>query len=86
MTMLFWIIIIGILSGFIASKIMRGKSLGLIVNLIVGIIGSSIGGWIFHQLNISVEAGLVGSLITSTIGAIALLFVIGLFTGGNRRR
>lgn len=81
-----WSIIIGILAGFIAGKVMRGKGLGLIVNLIVGIIGASIGGWIFTKLDIMVEASFVGNLITSTVGAIVLLFVIGIFTGGNKRR
>ena len=83
---IFWSIIIGILAGFIAGKLMRGYGLGLIVNLIVGIIGASIGNWIFTKLNIMVEAGFVGSLITSTVGAVVLLFVIGIFTDGNRRR
>ncbi|WP_338791495.1 GlsB/YeaQ/YmgE family stress response membrane protein [Bernardetia sp. Wsw4-3y2] len=83
---LLWSIIIGILAGFIAGKLMRGKGLGLIVNLIVGIIGASIGGWLFTKLNIMVEAGFVGSLITSTVGAIVLLFIIGIFTGGNKKR
>lgn len=83
---IFWTIIIGILAGFIAGKVMRGKGLGLIVNLIVGIIGASIGSWIFMKLNIMIEASFVGNLITSTVGAIVLLFVIGIFTGGNKRR
>jgi uncharacterized membrane protein YeaQ/YmgE (transglycosylase-associated protein family) len=81
-----WSIIIGILAGFIAGKVMRGRGLGLIVNLIVGIIGASIGGWIFTKLDIFVEAGFLGNLITSTVGAIVLLFVIGIFTGGNKRK
>ncbi len=83
---IFWTIIIGILAGFIAGKVMRGQGLGLIVNLIVGIIGASIGSWIFMKLNIMIEASFVGNLITSTVGAIVLLFVIGIFTGGNKKR
>ena len=74
-----WFILIGIVSGFLAGKIMRGSGFGLIVNLLVGIAGAIIGGWVFGFLNISIGSGLIGSLITSLIGAIILLFVISLF-------
>ena len=74
-----WFILIGIVSGFLAGKIMRGSGFGLIVNLLVGIAGAVIGGWVFDFLNISIGSGLIGSLITSLIGAIILLFVISLF-------
>ncbi len=83
---LLWTIIIGILAGFLAGKVMRGSGLGLIVNLIVGIIGSSIGAWIFTKLNVQIGGDFWGSLLVSTVGAIVLLFVIGIFTGGNKRR
>lgn len=42
-----WFIIIGILAGFVAGKLMRGGGFGLIVNLVVGIIGGVLGGWLF---------------------------------------
>ena len=74
-----WFILIGILSGFLAGKIVRGGGFGLIVNLIVGIVGAVIGGWLFGLLNISIGDGLIGSLVTSLIGAIVLLLVISLF-------
>ena len=54
-----WYILIGILSGFVAGKLMRGGGFGVIVNLIVGIIGS---------------------LITSVVGAIFLLWIVGLLS------
>lgn len=71
-------IIIGILSGFAAGKLLRGGGFGLIVNLIVGILGGVLGGWIFSLLGISTDGGFIGSLITSVVGAIALLWVISL--------
>ena len=40
-----WYILIGILAGWVAGKIMRGGGFGLVVNLVVGIIGGSLGGW-----------------------------------------
>ena len=47
-----WYILIGILSGFVAGKLMRGGGFGVIVNLIVGIIGGVLGGWLFGLLGI----------------------------------
>ncbi len=70
-----WFIIIGILAGFIAGKLMRGGGFGILVNLIVGIIGAVLGGWIFGLLGIA-AGGIIGSLVTATVGAIVLLLDI----------
>ena len=69
-----WSIIIGIVAGYLAGKIMRGGGFGVIVNLILGIIGGVLGGWVFSLLGIS-AGGILGSLITSTVGAILLLWI-----------
>ncbi|NLC49719.1 MAG: GlsB/YeaQ/YmgE family stress response membrane protein [Bacteroidales bacterium] len=75
-----WFIIIGILAGFVAGRLMRGGGFGLVVNLIVGIIGAVLGGWVFGLLGISISAGgIIGSLVTATVGAIILLWIISLF-------
>ena len=60
-----WSIIIGIVAGYLAGKIMRGGGFGVIVNLILGIIGGVLGGWVFSLLGIS-AGGILGSLITSS--------------------
>lgn len=73
-----WSIIIGIAAGFIAGKIMKGRGFGLIINLIVGIVGGLLGGWIFTLLGIGVNS-IIGNLVMSTVGAIALLWIISLF-------
>lgn len=74
----FLFLIIGILAGFIAGKLMRGGGFGLLVNLVVGIIGAVLGGWVFGLLGIS-ASGVIGSLVTATVGAIILLWLISLF-------
>lgn len=74
-----WYILIGIVSGFVAGKLMRGGGFGLIVNLIVGIVGGVLGGWLFSLLGIS-AAGIIGNLITSVVGAIVLLWLVGLLS------
>ena len=73
-----WYIIIGIVSGFIAGKIMRGGGFGLLINLLVGIIGGLLGGWVFGLLGIA-TGGILGCLITSVVGAVLLLWIVSLF-------
>ena len=73
-----WYIIIGIIAGFVAGKIMRGGGFGLLINLLVGIVGGLLGGWVFGLLGIA-TVGILGSLITSIVGAILLLWIVSLF-------
>ena len=80
-----WSIIIGIVAGYLAGKIMRGGGFGVIVNLILGIIGGVLGGWVFSLLGIS-AGGILGSLITSTVGAILLLWIGSLFNKSKEVR
>ena len=68
-------LVIGILAGFLAGKIMKGSGFGLIGDLIVGVIGSFIGGWVFGLLGIS-SGGIIGLLIAAVVGALILLYVI----------
>jgi uncharacterized membrane protein YeaQ/YmgE (transglycosylase-associated protein family) len=71
-----WIVVIGIVAGFIAGKIMRGRGYGLIVDLLLGIVGSFVGGWVFTQLHISMGNGLLGQLLMALVGALLLLFIV----------
>ena len=73
-----WSIIIGIVAGYLAGKIMRGGGFGVIVNLILGIIGGVLGGWVFGLLGIT-TTGLLGRLFSSDIGAVLLLWIISFF-------
>ena len=70
-----WYIIIGIEAGFLAGKIMRGGGLGVIINLILG-------GWVFGLFGIA-ASGIIGSLITATVGAILVLWIASLFNKRN---
>jgi uncharacterized membrane protein YeaQ/YmgE (transglycosylase-associated protein family) len=78
-----WIIaiIIGIAAGWIAEKIMR-RNHGLLTNLIVGLIGGLIGNFVAGMLDIGID-GWIGTLIFATLGAVILLFIVGLFTRGR---
>jgi uncharacterized membrane protein YeaQ/YmgE (transglycosylase-associated protein family) len=70
-----WFLLIGIVAGWLAGKIMRGGGFGLIGDLIVGVIGALLGGFLFGMLGLSAN-GLIGSLVTATVGAIVLLFLL----------
>ena len=72
-------VIIGILAGWIAEQVM-GREHGLITNLIVGIVGAFLGAFIASALGVGF-AGFWGSLIVSTVGAIVLLALVGMFRG-----
>jgi uncharacterized membrane protein YeaQ/YmgE (transglycosylase-associated protein family) len=72
-----WFLIIGLLAGWIAGLLMRGHGFGFLGNMIVGIIGAVIGGFVFDLLDIAAY-GLLGSLIMSVVGAVVLLFLTGL--------
>jgi uncharacterized membrane protein YeaQ/YmgE (transglycosylase-associated protein family) len=78
MTGLFWFILIGVAAGFLAGQVMKGKGFGFLGNLIVGIGGAILGGWLFDVLNLHFAEGLKGSLITAFVGAVVLLFIINL--------
>lgn len=53
-----WYIIIGIVAGFLAGKVMRGGGFGLIINLLLGILGGVLGGWVFALFGLS-ASGLI---------------------------
>ena len=70
-------LIIGLVAGFLAEQIIRGRGAGLVVNLVVGVVGAFIGGFLFGFLRLSFH-GLIGTLVSATVGAVILLFVLGL--------
>jgi uncharacterized membrane protein YeaQ/YmgE (transglycosylase-associated protein family) len=72
---LIWVIVIGILAGWIAGKIMRGHGFGLLGDLIVGVIGSLLGSFIFGLLGLGAY-GLIGRLVIAIAGAVILLWLI----------
>ena len=72
---LLWFLIIGLIAGFLAGKIMNGSGYGLIGDLVIGIVGAIVGGWVFGLLGIATY-GLIGSLVTALIGALLLIFIV----------
>lgn len=84
MDLLTWIIV-GLIAGVLASLVMGGTGYGLIGDIIIGIVGAFVGGWIFRSLGVSSPlGGLAGTIFVAFIGAVVLLFVLRLIRGGPR--
>jgi uncharacterized membrane protein YeaQ/YmgE (transglycosylase-associated protein family) len=76
-------LVIGLLAGWLAGKMARGRGFGCIGDVLIGLIGSVIGGWIFTQLGIGHENTFLFSLAAATVGAVLLVSVAHLFFGGK---
>ena len=80
-------IIIGGLAGWIASKI-KGTDAqqGLLLNIVVGVIGGLLGGWLLSLFGVNVEGGgLIFSFLTCLLGAVILLTIVNMVTGRSRK-
>jgi uncharacterized membrane protein YeaQ/YmgE (transglycosylase-associated protein family) len=71
-----WFILIGLAAGWLAGQFMRGGGFGILGDIVLGVIGALLGGFIFRTLGISGGGGLIGSLIVATFGAVVLLFLL----------
>ena len=84
MDLLTWIIV-GLVAGVLASLVMGGAGYGLIGDIIIGIVGAFIGGWLFRSLGVtSPIGGLAGVIFVAFIGAVVLIFILRLIRGGRR--
>jgi uncharacterized membrane protein YeaQ/YmgE (transglycosylase-associated protein family) len=72
---LIWEIVIGILAGFLAGKIMRGRGYGVLMDLVLGLVGALLGGLVFGLLGLY-GYGLVGQLVIATAGAVMLIWLV----------
>jgi uncharacterized membrane protein YeaQ/YmgE (transglycosylase-associated protein family) len=71
-------LVVGAVAGWLAGQIVKGHGFGLVGNIVVGIVGAFIAGWLLPTLGLGIP-GILGSIIYAAIGAVILLFVIGLF-------
>ncbi len=73
------ILLVGAIAGWLAGIIVRGFGFGLLGNIVVGIVGALIAGWLFPKLGISIGGGtLIRNIVHATLGAVILLVVVGL--------
>jgi uncharacterized membrane protein YeaQ/YmgE (transglycosylase-associated protein family) len=71
-----WFVLIGLVAGWLAGKLMKGGGFGVIGDIVVGVLGALLGGVLFSLLGVSAGAGLIGAIIVATIGAIVLIFLV----------
>ena len=74
-TLLTWLLV-GAVAGWLAGTIVKGGGLGLLGDIVVGVIGAFIGGWLLARVGIQLGAGLVSVIASATIGAVLLLLIL----------
>ena len=75
MSIIAWLIL-GLIAGFIASKIVNKEGEGLLLNMVIGVVGAELGGWLFRLFGMSGVTGFnVWSLLVAVVGAVILLFL-----------
>lgn len=79
-----WYLLIGLVAGWLASLLVKGRGTGLVMNIIIGIIGGILGGWLFSLFGL-IPVGTLGSLITSLVGAVILLWIAAAITNKKSR-
>ncbi len=76
-SLIVWLIVGGV-AGFLAGTIVRGYGFGVVGNIVVGIIGAFLAGWLLPRLGLNLGvSGIVGAILYALIGAIILLLLIG---------
>jgi len=81
-----WWLLVGLVAGFVASRVMRGGGYGLIGDIVVGLIGAFIGGWLAGLLGIGGSSSLIVSIIIAFIGACILLAILHAVSRGGTSR
>ena len=70
------ILVVGVIAGWLAGKIVKGQGFGLVGDAAVGIVGALIGDWLLHRLGLHFGSGIIALVINATIGAIVLLLAL----------
>jgi uncharacterized membrane protein YeaQ/YmgE (transglycosylase-associated protein family) len=78
------ILLVGLIAGWLAGKIVRGTGFGLIADICIGIVGALIGSWLLPRVGIHLGVGMVDAIITATVGAVLLLVVLRFVRGRGR--
>ena len=77
-------VFLGLVAGWLAGKIARGRGYGCLTDILLGLVGSVLGGWIFRKLEIGAgTGGFIYSLAAATVGAVVLVLIVHLFTGSK---
>jgi uncharacterized membrane protein YeaQ/YmgE (transglycosylase-associated protein family) len=69
------VIFVGLIAGFLASRVVMGKGRGWFLDIVIGILGAFIGRWLAGLLNISIGLGILGDIVIAFVGAVILLLI-----------
>ena len=78
-----WWIVVGLIAGWATGKIMKGSGYGFFVDIIIGIAGALVGGFIARHLGLVVHYGMIATILVATAGSIILVFLFRLVTGNR---
>jgi len=70
---IYWIVV-GLIAGWLAGKVMKGGGYGVLIDIILGMLGAIVGGWVFGLLQLH-AGGLIGSIIVAFVGAVILVWI-----------
>lgn len=76
-------ILVGIIAGWLAGKVVRGAGFGIVGDLLVGIIGAFIGSWLLPRAGLQLGTGVVSAIVNAALGAIILLLIVRLLGGAG---
>lgn len=74
-TLLIWVLV-GAIAGWLSGTIVKGRGFGLIGDIVVGILGAFVGGWLLPRLGVHLGEGLVPVIASATIGAVIMLLLV----------
>ena len=72
---LLWFLLVGLVAGWLAGKLTKGSGFGVVGDIVIGVIGAFVGGFLFRLVGIS-AGGTIGSVIVATVGAVVLVLVV----------
>jgi uncharacterized membrane protein YeaQ/YmgE (transglycosylase-associated protein family) len=72
---LIWWLLVGLIAGFLAGKVMKGQGFGILMDIVVGLVGAILGGFLFGLIGI-VAVGLIGSIVVAFVGAMILIWLV----------
>jgi len=75
-TSLIWFLLVGLIAGWLAGRVMRGGGFGVVGDMVVGVLGALLGGWLFGRLGIGAGGGIIGAIIVAFIGAVILILLL----------
>jgi uncharacterized membrane protein YeaQ/YmgE (transglycosylase-associated protein family) len=78
-------ILVGLIAGFLASRVVTGKGGGVLWDIVIGILGAIVGGWLAGLLNVSIGYGLLGRILIAFAGAVVLLLPWRLVFGRKKK-